>query len=82
MKVVKEPIISFKCSSCGATNEGEEEEFEPQHTMPPSWIAKCGFCHCKVRCFPAALIAREAGETATAIETLIHGIIVEEVMES
>lgn len=67
MRVVKGPKIQFGCSSCGATNEGEEDEFMPQHTMPPSWMARCAFCESTVRVFPTALIAREAARAANAL---------------
>ncbi len=76
MKVLKAPPITFKCEACGALNEGEPDEFEPQNTMPPSWTAECGFCHCRVRCFPSALIARAAGDTVNAIATDIRESIV------
>lgn len=57
MKVVKEPVIQFKCSSCGAENEGEPNEFETRETMPPSFYGRCTFCLWKNRVTHAALIA-------------------------
>jgi hypothetical protein len=67
MRVIKQPNIQFECQNCGTGNEGTPDEFEPQHTMPPSWYATCAFCFAKTRCFPKALVAREIGlETATA----------------
>jgi hypothetical protein len=82
MKVLKPPPIVFRCEACGATNEGEPDEFEPQNTMPPSWTAECGFCHCRVQCFPSALIARAAGTTVDRIITGFKESIVRRIMDS
>lgn len=61
MRVIQPPSIQFKCDSCGAVNEGQPDEFTPRNTMPPSWIASCGFCYCKQTVFPSALIAKTVG---------------------
>ena len=82
MKVVAAPKITFRCSSCGATNEGDPDEFEEQNTMPPSWIAECAFCQCRVRCFPAPLMARTVGRDAAFFREWVDNMIVRQVMES
>ena len=61
MLVIKEPVISFTCDKCGAVNQGDLHEFTPQNTMPPSWLAECGFCHLIAVVFPGPLIARCVG---------------------
>ena len=58
MKVIEAPPLQFRCRKCGALNEGSENEFRPQHTMPPSWLARCGFCHLDNQVFPMALISK------------------------
>jgi hypothetical protein len=82
MKIISSPKITFKCDSCGATNEGEPEEFEEQNTMPPSWLAECGFCRCRVRCFPTPLIARAAGNDIAYLTEFCNNLIVRDIMES
>jgi hypothetical protein len=78
MKVVQAP----RSTECGATNEGEPDEFEEQYTMPPSWLAECAFCKCRVRCFPSPFMARAAGTQAQAFAEQIRISIVREIMES
>jgi hypothetical protein len=60
MQVVSAPLLQFKCSSCHAVNQGQEHEFRPQNTMPPTWLADCGFCHLEQRVAPMALLAKAA----------------------
>ena len=66
MRVVEAPPIQFRCDSCGALNEGTPDEFIEQHTMPPSWRAKCAFCGVTCRCFPSPLIARTVGSMSSS----------------
>lgn len=62
MIVVEAPPIQFKCNHCGATCQGQPEEFVPLYTMPPTWRTQCGFCRGLVTCSPTPLIARAAAE--------------------
>lgn len=61
MKVVLTPPIQFKCSACGATNEGGPEEFYELHTVPPTFRARCACCSQIQTCSPTVLIARTVG---------------------
>ena len=61
VKVVSAPPLTFKCSHCGATCEGEESEFRYQHTNPPTWLIDCGFCRMENRTTPKALTAKHVG---------------------
>lgn len=61
IRVTKAPPIKFTCTWCKAENEGDVTDFEPLHTMPPSFRAQCGFCHLMVNCFPHALISAVVG---------------------
>ncbi len=60
MRVIKAPPIIFKCDCCGATCEGDADEFTRRNTMPPTWTAECGYCHALVQCSPSPLISKEA----------------------
>lgn len=60
IRVIKAPPLKFTCRFCKAENEGDPEDFIARHTMPPSFVAKCGFCRTDNVCFPTALIARVA----------------------
>jgi hypothetical protein len=66
MRIVEPPRLQFRCSSCGALNEGETEEFSYQHTMPPTWMAKCGWCDMIQRVAPSPLIAQYVGSRGPA----------------
>ena len=61
MKVIQEPKLQFTCSSCGAVNEGHASEFREQNTMPPTWMATCGYCNLENRVSPVPLIAQTVG---------------------
>lgn len=61
MKVLSEPPLIFTCPKCGATCQGDESDFKEQHTMPPTWKVKCGYCHLKVTVSPPSLIAKLVG---------------------
>lgn len=64
MRVVQLPPITFRCRYCSAVNEGEPSEFREQRTMPPSYLATCGFCQNENVCFPTPLVARAAAAYA------------------
>lgn len=66
IRVVKAPPIRFTCTSCRAENEGDPEDLEERHTMPPSYAATCAFCRARVTCYPTALIARTVGRMVGA----------------
>ncbi len=61
VKVVSAPPLIFRCTSCGATCEGEEKDFKEQHTMPPTWKVKCGYCNLTNTVSPSALISKLVG---------------------
>lgn len=61
MRVTSPPPLAFKCTGCGARNEGEENEFRPRNTTPPTWVAKCGYCHLDNVVAPTALISKHVG---------------------
>lgn len=61
MKVVEEPPIQFRCTSCKALNEGKVGEFRAIGGTPPQWEAICGFCRCVNLVSPTPLIARHVG---------------------
>lgn len=67
MRVIKAPLIEFKCFSCGALCAGEEHEFTPRNTMPPTFYAQCAFCDSIQTVSPTALVVKRAVADANAI---------------
>ncbi|MGE8452785.1 MAG: hypothetical protein ACN6OP_19625 [Pseudomonadales bacterium] len=61
MKVIKAPPIQFTCKHCDAVNEGEEHEFRELNTVPPTWLAFCGYCDLDNQVSPSPLVARAVG---------------------
>lgn len=72
MRVISMPSIQFRCTYCGAVNEGDANEFRKRNTQPPSFIAKCGFCECENVAYPTPLIARAVGQCDTRQMLLDH----------
>lgn len=61
MKVVSAPALQFKCTHCGAVNEGEAHEFRDLNTSPPLWGATCGHCNLESKVYIPALAAKLVG---------------------
>ena len=61
MEILKPPRLQFVCKSCGALNEGKEEEFKDLNTSPPLFQATCGWCEMPLSVYIHALAAKIVG---------------------
>lgn len=61
-RLLRTPLIIFKCTACGATCEDDAHKFTKLNTMPPMWTNECAFCHSTVTCQPSALIAMDVNK--------------------
>ncbi len=60
-KLIQEPLITYKCTACGAVSSAEPHEFIELNTMPPTYQSRCAFCNKIITCSPPAMIARTVG---------------------
>lgn len=64
-RVISAPLHTFKCLVCNAVCEADLKDFRERHTMPPTYVVNCGFCHNDTVCSPPSILAIAVGRISS-----------------